>query len=84
MAELQLVPGTRCPHGAVDVGACLPCFAAIDAIARAQWERHFPSARKGDWDWLPAQARRQWLEQAKEDWLTGSAAAALILERARG
>lgn len=65
-----------CPHGATDTVTCLLCFAAIEAIAQRHFERQFPHARKGDWEWLPAQAKRQWLVQAEEDWVLGNAAAA--------
>ena len=65
-----------CPHGEPDMGACLVCFAAIDAIARRHFERQFPHARVADWEWLPAAAKRQWLTQAAEDWTLGHQAAA--------
>jgi hypothetical protein len=41
--------------------------AGAEAIAQARYYRATPSARAGDWDWLPARAKRQWLEDARED-----------------
>ncbi len=39
----------------------------IDVVARRRYERHYPSSRAGDWHWLPAQSKRQWLEETRED-----------------
>ena len=59
-----------CRHGA-QVQFCPQCMenmdAAIDAIARRRFERHTVTAKRDTWDWLPAQAKRQWIEEAAGD-----------------
>lgn len=50
----------------------------VEAMARRRFERVTPltpRAQRWTWDWLPPAAKRQWLEEAREDLEAAFAAA---------